>query len=306
MKIKKLRIIICMLISMSLVWAYLFTDYNLEISTQMTETVEKVFPTKKYYILTDEEFELLEKSYIDTLELVQSKKIDEKEIEDLYQNCKDALVSSRTNKYFNELQEKYDVYIDKMSEIQEEISKCEKQYEEYSENLSKIPAFAIGVKSKRNSEFEEIIVPLNNTLNDIKTKYKENEEKVTSMYNEAKQLADERFKEEYELMCHLVGAEAGLTDRAFVMNVLDNRRLHPKYKQTTLEGVIYASGQYECTWTGTINRTPSKAVREEVEEYLRGRIETGMPDNVTYQAKFQQGSDVWRYVSESGHYFCYY
>lgn len=285
---------------------YLFTDYNFEISVQITNSVEKTLPTKEFYIPTDEEFELLEESYTDVLQFLESEDIDQREITELYQKCKDALVSSKTNKYFNELEEKYNIYIEEMSNIQEKISKCEKQYEEYSDKLSQIPAFAIGVKTKRNNEFNEIIVPMNDKLNNTKTKCERNKEEVISMYYEAQQLADERFEEEYSLMCRVVNAEAGLTDRAYVMNVLDNRRLHPGYDQTTLEGVVFASGQYECTWTGGINKTPSEAVKKEVEDYLRGRIETGMPENVTYQAQFRQGSRVWKYVPESKHYFCYY
>ena len=126
------------------------------------------------------------------------------------------------------------------------------------------------------------------------------------MYLESKQIADDMFEEYYELMCHIVNAEAGICpriERAYVANVIENRIAHYEFPNT-IRSVIYASGQYAPAMTGSINKTPSKSVRTDVEDYLKGRIETGMPANVVYQAKFIQGHGIWEYTP-SGHYFCF-
>lgn len=93
-------------------------------------------------------------------------------------------------------------------------------------------------------------------------------------------------------------------EQYFVANSIENRIKHPNFPNT-LYDVVYASGQYEPVINGTINLTPSDETRKNVEYYLRGNVETGMPDNVVYQALFKQGK-VWNSDVKTKNIFCYY
>jgi hypothetical protein len=134
------------------------------------------------------------------------------------------------------------------------------------------------------------------------TSYEDDEEE-TKEVSEEKQDVDE-----YELymLSHLIYAEAGserLSDesRYYVGSVVLNRVKSKYFKQNTIEGIIFAEGQYECTWLGTYYNEPS----EKCVEIARDLLENGsvLPENVVFQAEFKQGDGVYAHIDNI--YFCY-
>lgn len=112
-------------------------------------------------------------------------------------------------------------------------------------------------------------------------------------------------EEELELLAHLINAEAGCdwcTDTmmyytgSVVLNRVDSDRF-----PDTLESVIYQNGQYQCTWDGNFEKTPTERAYLIARDLLiSGSI---IPSNVVYQAQFSQGSGI--YAIEQNMYFCY-
>lgn len=111
--------------------------------------------------------------------------------------------------------------------------------------------------------------------------------------------------EELELMAHLLVGEAGsdwCTDEMvyYVGSVALNRVASSRFPDT-LEKVIFAKGQYACTWDGNFNREPSERHYKIAEDLLlNGSV---LPPDVVYQAEFKQGSGVYKKVQNM--YFCY-
>lgn len=254
-------------------------------------------------IPTEEEIQELEESY-ETIYFSELSSL-ENSIRGLYKEVKTAKVCSTTNRYFNSLEEEYNTYTNKLSEVQGYILEYEEKYNEYVEKLSKIPQFSASLRNRKYDEFHERIEPLYNSICEEKQNMAQKE--VDNIFFEAKSIADELYYEYYDPMTHIVYAESGNCppiDCYYVANVIENRVKSDKYPNTIID-VIYQSGQYQPAMTGSINKEPSDAVKEYMELYLRGKIITGMPENVFYQAKFEQGHGVWKYMPSSRHYFCY-
>ncbi len=214
-----------------------------------------------------------------------------------YSNVLSALVCSDANRYFNRLAESYDTYLDLSLKLQTYASLYRKYYDQINSNVI--------------TSIESI-----DSIFSDDTLLAKDEENVISMHDEAQRIADEFFERDYPLMCRLVTAEGGncpKEEQCFIANVAENRQKYPgsTYPNTLYE-VVYQHNskgeyQYAVVPSGAINMTPYPSVCKNMEEYMRGRIETGMPDNVVFQAKFPQGSqknNPWR-VMESGHWFCY-
>lgn len=108
---------------------------------------------------------------------------------------------------------------------------------------------------------------------------------------------------EIDLLAHLIYAEAntlGEDGMRYAGSVVLNRMSSGSYPDT-LEGVIYQSGQYACTWNGGINKEPSDVAYEIAEELLiYGSV---LPGEVVYQSEFTQGSGV--YLKLGNTYFCW-
>lgn len=108
------------------------------------------------------------------------------------------------------------------------------------------------------------------------------------------------------LLARLINGEAAhnnTLDKQYVGAVVMNR-LRMGHWGTTLRSVIYAKGQYACTWNGSrgFNSTPPQDCIDIATALLKGET-YGMPSNVIYQAQFKQGSGVWKKVGV--HYYCY-
>lgn len=107
-------------------------------------------------------------------------------------------------------------------------------------------------------------------------------------------------EEERELLAHLIYAEAGGVEsdacRYYVGSVVLNR-MKDKDFPDTMQEVIYQTEptlQYACIDDGNINKPPDARCYEVAEALLKyGSV---APENVVYQAEFEQGSGPWKEV----------
>ena len=108
-----------------------------------------------------------------------------------------------------------------------------------------------------------------------------------------------------DLLARVVNAEAGsdwLTDehQRAVASVVLNRVADSRFPNT-IRAVVYQSGQYACTWDGSINKTPTQRAVDNAKYVLENGVT--VPSNVVWQSQAKQGYGVWKYIQ--GHYFCY-
>lgn len=115
---------------------------------------------------------------------------------------------------------------------------------------------------------------------------------------------------EIELLCKVIYAEAvenDLTSYQYVGAVVMNR-VDYGYWGDTIHDVVYADGQYACTWNGSYKFNLSvDNIPEDVylvaEELLSGE-RYGVPESVIFQAGFPQGSGTWLQYGNT--YFCHW
>lgn len=284
-----------------------FIFRSLTKSDDYAESKDSVFHPKEVSRLpTKQDLLELEECYKEVSAFLEGKITLKDEIIELYADVTSAKVCSKANKSFTKLEECFKEYVMQLYEIQQSIATFEEKYNNYSYLLSEIPEYSVSLRNELYNEFHEKVDPMYKYVSSEKEKYLIDENEINKIYIAAKKIADDFFKEYFDLMSRLVMAEGGITsaeEQCYIANVVENRIERTDYPNT-LYAVIYASGQYACVDTGTINNPASKEVLQNVENYLRGKVETGMPENVVYQARFEQGSGNW-YVSPSGHYFCY-
>ena len=108
------------------------------------------------------------------------------------------------------------------------------------------------------------------------------------------------------LLARLINGEAAhnnTLDKQYVGAVVMNR-LRMGLWGNSLRSVIYAKGQYACTWNGSrgFNSTPPQDCIDIATALLQGET-YGVPANVIYQSQFKQGSGIWKKVGN--HYYCY-
>lgn len=261
-------------------------------------------------IPTEEDMKELESSYQEVYSYLAEKNTLKEEITEYYNQNQTYISCSRVNAAYNSLDEKkkeYDAYI---TEMERKISVFEAKYNEYEELLDNIPKFAVSLRRELNEAFRERLDTMKASMLEVKAIYQEDKEEIERMHAEALERADYFYNRDYEPMCRLVNAEGGNTpdmEMCYIARVAENREEHPAFKYYTLHDVMYAPGQYSTVPNG-IKATPNARVKRVMAEYLRGRIEVDMPDDVVYQARFPQGSrkdEPWK-IMESGHYFCYY
>ena len=112
-------------------------------------------------------------------------------------------------------------------------------------------------------------------------------------------------EEEYELLAHLIFAEAGsdwCSDKMqqYTGSVVLNR-IASKYYPNNMYDVIYQKGQYSVTKSGAINKTPNQRAYD-CAKFL---LENGsvLPANVIFQSQHVQGDGIYEKVQNM--YFCY-
>lgn len=208
-----------------------------------------------------------------------------KDLYGFYEESENSIVCRDANIAFNEFSESYKRYRELLREIKICTTTYESRYEYIQNDIILSPEIV-------NKEGNKII---------------EYEENLSEMYVVAKEKADRLFDENYDLMARVGFAEAGAKSSAdpkehyAVWGVIDNRIKDSDYPNTT-HGVIY-SGAYDCVSNGNINKEPPELVKRYARDYLRGRVDFDMPDDVIFQAKFKQSNSVW-WESPLGHYFC--
>lgn len=131
------------------------------------------------------------------------------------------------------------------------------------------------------------------------------EEITETTYYVAKSASTDYSYDEVEMLAHLINGEAGAdwcsdTTRYYVGSVVINRVNSYEFPNS-IARVIYQSGQYACTWDGNFDRTPSQRCYEIAKDLLENG--SWLPNNVVFQANFEQGSGVYDYID--GIYFCY-
>ena len=220
----------------------------------------------------------------------------------MHANVKNSPTCRMANIHFNELDESYSKLQQDLSKFQDSISLYATKYQTYLDMILSIPKFSLSHDQKYNEFIERF-------GNDYKTiqNYVVEDKEIYTLYLEAKQFADSFFDNDYDLYCHIINAEGGncpADEQYEIAAIIDNRIMHPDFPNT-LYKVVYSPGQYAPVMTGSINKVPSEGVCENMSLYLRGLVDVDVPSNVVFQAKFTQGSGVWKRRS-SGHYFCYY
>lgn len=273
------------------------------------EEIVAVIPQEKPEIVlpTDEDIQKLE----DARRRLSTYLVDNNslypQIVELHEQVSTAPVCSIANRNFNTMQERFDTYQQKLRNLEKQFSSYETEYNKFMDLMDNIPLYSAKYRNQYNNLSKDFTMTYKQVTRKMQ-QYEKEEEELNNLYLEAKQIADTFFEEYFSLMCLIVNAEAGMPkctaiERAYVANVIENRIKSSKYPNS-IHGVVYQKGQYEPVMNGSINKTPPAYVVQDVEEYLRGRIETEMPDNVFYQALFRQGKGVWKHLP-SGHYFCY-
>lgn len=291
-----------------IVLALLFFRFALHIKVTLFQSFEEFEisnSNKGVITLTDESLQKMEEVHSNTSIYLVDLSTSKDEITHLYDEVVNAPVCSIANRHFNSLEDCFYSYEQDVSLMKEPFRLYEEQYVQCLDLISQIPEYS----HKREERYNELVNNFGKdyeTICEKKETYLEEEKELRALYLDAKQIADEHFDRDYDLMCHIVNAEGGNTgfmERCYIANTLENREKDPRFPNTLYE-VIYAPGQYEPVMSGTITKNPSSSVKQDVEEYLRGRVETGMPDNVVYQSLFTQGKGIWKKMP-SGHYFCY-
>ena len=112
-------------------------------------------------------------------------------------------------------------------------------------------------------------------------------------------------EEEWELLAHLIFAEAGsdwCSDNMmyYVGSVVLNR-IESEYFPNTMREVIYQPGQYSCVDNGMIDYEYNQRAYNVAEDLLTSG--SCLPKNVVFQAQFEQGDGT--YVVVQNMYFCY-
>lgn len=303
---RKLQILQILLLVVAITLSF-FIVRSLTKSNDFVKDEDSVFHPKEVSRLpTEQDMQELEKAYKEVSTFLKDKVTLKDEIIELYAEISAAKVCSKANKSFNKLDECFKEYVVQLNEIQQSITTFEEKYNNYLYLLSGIPQYSISLRNELYNEFHKKVDPMYEYVSSEKEKYLADEYEINKIYIESKKIADNFFEEYFDLMSRLVMAEGGITsaeEQCYIANVVENRIEHIQFPDT-LYAVVYADGQYACVDSGTINRPASEEVLQNVKNYLRGKVETNMPENVVYQARFEQGSGNW-YVSTSGHYFCY-
>lgn len=126
-------------------------------------------------------------------------------------------------------------------------------------------------------------------------------ETETETQTEPSDSIEEETQDDFELLAHVIEAEAGGESdyhKLCVGTVVMNRVDSEKYP-STIEGVIYQPGQYQCVTNSHINKEPSESSYEAAESILDGR--RMFRSSVVYQAEFIQGKVVEKVGNT---YFC--
>lgn len=105
------------------------------------------------------------------------------------------------------------------------------------------------------------------------------------------------YDHDLDVLSHIISAEAGDEEncthehRVAVGLVVRNRVKSPDFPNT-YEDVVFQPGQYSPTWNGSYYNEPTPDSVKAAEEVLAGEVD--MPEDVVFQAEFQQGSYIYQ------------
>lgn len=165
--------------------------------------------------------------------------------------------------------------------------------------VSETTSIANAVNETTTKEASTVTVPETTTKAEIVS------EPETTTTTECETTTVVRFYDEDDLyiLSHLIYGESGgqSTDCQLAVGSVVLNRVHSSEFPNSISEVVYARGQYACTWDGNFDKTPS----ERAINNARYLLENGsqLPESVVYQAQFTQGSGV--YTEIDGEYFCY-
>ena len=190
--------------------------------------------------------------------------------------------------------------------------KNEPIYHQYSyENKLEYPKEKNILDDENFVEEQETIVPEEYHIEEIATEVEHIQtSKSVNNYEVIEAEPYEYTDSEIELLCKVIYAEAvenDLTSYQYVGAVVMNR-VDYGYWGDTIHDVVYADGQYACTWNGSykfslsVNNIPED-VYLVAEELLSGE-RYGVPESVIFQAGFPQGSGTWLQYGNT--YFCHW
>ena len=301
MKLKaSLLYVVYLTFSILLVCAISIKFFKSNSNSNEQQSKEFSIDSKKLTLLSEKDLQKLESFsiyFVDTTSL-------EAQITELYNQVLNAPVCSIANRNFNLLEECYIEYEQQVLTFQGNVILYEIEYNKCLEKISQIPKYS-RMYTEEYNKFVERFEEQYNFVTSKNKYYSTKLQEFHTLYVDAQKIADNLFYEYFKIMCHIINAEAGICgslERCYVANVIENRIASPNFPNTIYD-VVFQPGQYEPVMTGTYYQTPSASVVHDVEEYLRGHVDTGMPSNVFYQALFSQGN-TWKKMP-SGHYFCY-
>lgn len=112
-------------------------------------------------------------------------------------------------------------------------------------------------------------------------------------------------QEDYELLAHLLMGEAGSEaceeEMVWLVGCVALNRVKSDKFPDTLKEVIFQEGQYQCVNDGNFDKEPTDRCWEIAHELLL--YGSYIPDNVVFQAEFEQGSGTYKHIQNM--YFCY-
>lgn len=275
--------------------------------TRQEGNVKQVIQTK---ISEQEAFLVITRTYESVLTQQEELAGIQAAILELWEAEKSAIICSRTNEYFNLLNEKNEKeYTPTQLAFQDTLVKFEREYQEYVQVIEEIPRYAGIARARAEAKFEEMIEPLNVQVLSARQAVEEINKELNTVLLEGKALADKLYERDIQEMPGVLNAEGGSTpveEQVYIMKVIENRILSPNFPYAVdVHSVIHAPLQYSTVSSGAYKLPVPESVWNTADLYLRGKIKTDMPDNVLYQARFQQpGKEIWKIMS-SGHYFCF-
>ncbi len=247
--------------------------------------------------------------YLDLLKNIDEISKFETPLQTYYEEAEAAKVCSKANKAYNKFSEEYE----KLSVIETNVNALASKYDEICINLQEY-LDSLDPSVLDGFEYKDWINEKKDSIAKLLSDYEEAKNHYANIEQKTKKIADDFFNEYFDPMSRLANAECGTyyvppEDRYYVCNVVENRIESERFPNN-LHDVIYQGSDgsspvaYAPTVNKSINLPATNDVKEDVENYLRGRVETGMPSDVVYQAKGKQGSYVWKYMEVTGHYFC--
>ena len=172
-------------------------------------------------------------------------------------------------------------------------------------------------KDKSPLEVETHVLQTSSSAN-ISTSEKSSSSKKVMVFNTI--TYNSYSQEDLELLAHAINAEQGIEyEDEKITNMLQIyagqvilNRLNQNYMgATTIEEVLYSKDQYACVTDQSWDNPVSARAYKNAELLLAGVDYSKyygipkMPDNVIYQAEFEQGSDTWGDGPIMNTYFCY-